>query len=90
MNQPQNFEFWNNSEFFFALDLSQTGKCVDYNEIVKFLLDYRDIHQLGCWRILYRNTAGEWYELTHNGSVFTQLIDINKTEWVWTLLNAVD
>lgn len=87
----ENFEYWNNNEFFFALDMAQPG-CPGPvpAEIVKFLLDVRDVKQLGCWRILHRNPAGHWCELKHNGSTFTTTAAIDQDEWVWKLLNAID
>jgi hypothetical protein len=91
MKQPANFEFWNNSEFFFALDLSQTKESLlSLNDIVKFLLEYRDIKQLGCWRILFRNINGYWNELKHDGWQYTETVEINKDEWIWNLINAID
>jgi hypothetical protein len=91
MKQPENVEFWNNSEFFFALDISQKANAAaSPNNIVKFLLEYRDIKQLGCWRILFRNTNGYWSELKHNGWEYTETVEIDKSEWVWNLINAID
>lgn len=87
----ENFEYWNNDEFFFALDMSQAGHLGPTPaEIVKFLLDVRDVKQMGCWRILHRNPLGYWCELKHNGSTFTTTTAIDQEEWVWKLLNAID
>ena len=86
----ENFEYWNNDEFFFALDISQDYIPASKEDIVKHLLDYRDIKQLGCWRILFRDRYGIWCELKHNGSTFTKTAAIDQDEWVWKLLNAID
>ncbi len=91
MKQAANFEFWNNDEFFFALDISQCGDPpLLLSEVVAFLLEYRDIHQLGCWRIIFRDINGYWNELKHNGWAYVETTKINKNEWVWNLINAID